>query len=191
MVKKKDKTNMVWIDMEMTGLNPEKEGIIEIATIITNSELEIVAEGPNLVVSQSAALLGRMDSWNKKQHKKSGLLDAVKESKLTTKKAEEMTLKFIKPYCYSGQSVLCGNSVHHDRRFLDRYMPKLSAYLHYRHVDVSTIKDLAKRWYPKRKDTPKKGGSHRALDDIRESIEELRFYRKAYFKRLVKKKAKS
>lgn len=182
MVHKKNKKNMVWIDMEMTGLDPAKERIIEIATIITNSELEIVAEGPNLIIHQSKALLARMDTWNKKHHTKSGLLDKVKASKLTTEKAEAETLKFIKKYCYAGKSLLCGNSVHHDRRFIDKYMPKLSKYLHYRHVDVSTIKDLAKRWYGKNKNEPKKQGIHRALDDIKESVEELKFYRETYFK---------
>ena len=172
---------MLWIDMEMTGLDPEVEGIIEIATIITDADLNIVAEGPNLVVHQGQRLLKRMDDWNQKQHKASGLLDLVKKSTMSVAEAERQTLNFVKAYCSSGKAPLCGNAVHHDRRFMIRYMPKLSAYLHYRHVDVSTIKALVDRWYPKHKDLPKKKDQHRALEDIRESIEELRFYRKTYF----------
>ncbi len=169
----------------MTGLDPETEGIIEIATIITDGNLNILAEGPNLVIHQSERLLKRMDDWNQRHHKKSGLLDQVRKSKVTLKKAERETLKFVKQHCLPKKSPLCGNSIHHDRRFLIEYMPKLDAYLHYGHVDVSTIKALTNRWYRKNKDLPKKRETHRALDDISESIEELRFYRKAYFKTVV------
>lgn len=176
------KKNLVWIDCEMTGLDPEKDRIIEIATIITTSDLEIVAEGPNLVIHQPLQVLRNMDEWNQKQHKKSGLLDLVISSKISVKKAEKMTLEFIKEYCQPQKSPLCGNAVYHDRRFLIKYMPKLNEYLHYRILDVTTVKILVERWYPKNKNLPKKKDSHRALQDIRESIEELRFYRKTYFK---------
>lgn len=173
---------MVWIDMEMTGLDPEKEGIIEIATIVTDSELNLLEEGPELVIHQKDSLLKRMDAWNQHQHKKSGLIEKVKKSKLTLKQAETKTLRFIKKFCLHKKAALCGNSVHHDRRFIIKYMPKLNEFLHYRLVDVSTVKDLIRRWYPKNKSLPKKTETHRALSDIRESIEELRFYRKHYFK---------
>ena len=168
--------------MEMTGLNPEKEGIIEIATIITDKELNIIAEGPDLVVRQPASLLKKMDSWNKKQHKKSGLIEEVKKSKLSVRKAEKITLDFIKDYCEPKKNALCGNAVYHDRRFMIKYMSKLNQFLHYRLVDVSTVKNLVQRWYPKNEKPPKKTETHRALSDIRESIEELRFYRKTVFK---------
>ena len=178
----KNKNNMVWIDLEMTGLDPEKESIIEIATLVTNANLEILAEGPNLVIHQPAKLLKAMDSWNQKQHSKSGLIELVKNSKVTLKKAEKVTLDFIKEYCFPKKSPICGNAVYHDRRFIIEYMPKLDAFLHYRMVDVTTLKILVEQWYPKNKELPKKKDSHRALDDIRESIVELRFYRKNYFK---------
>ncbi len=180
--KKQSKDHFVWIDLEMTGLNPEKERIIEIATIITDSELNILGEGPNLVIHQPKKILDQMDAWNQNQHGKSGLIKKIKASKITVKKAEAKTLKFIKKYCLPGKSPLCGNSIDHDRRFIIKYMPKLATYLHYRNIDVSTIKALAKLWYPKNRATPKKEESHRSLLDIRESIEELQFYRKTYFK---------
>lgn len=177
---------MVWIDLEMSGLDPEKESIIEIATLITNGELDIIAEGPNLVIHQPPRLLKAMDAWNQKQHAKSGLIELVKNSKITLKKAEKLTLDFIKQYCFPKKASLCGNAVYHDRRFIIKYMPKLDAFLHYRMVDVTTLKILVEQWYPKNKEIPKKKDSHRALDDIRESIEELRFYRENYFKVLAK-----
>ncbi|HNX68536.1 MAG TPA: oligoribonuclease [Candidatus Omnitrophota bacterium] len=177
------RNNMVWIDMEMTGLDPEKERIIEIATIITDGSLNVLAEGPDLVIHQPAAILKGMDEWNQKHHAESGLIEAVKASEMTVKKAEQLTLDVIKEFCNPKKVPLCGNSVHHDRKFLAKYMPKIDDYLHYRHVDVSTLKALVARWYPKDKDkTPPKGKSHRALADIRESIDELRFYRDRYFK---------
>lgn len=172
---------MVWIDMEMTGLDPEKDRIIEIATIITDGQLNILAEGPDLVIHQPASILKGMDEWNQDHHSKSGLLDLIKVSTMTVKKAEQLTLDLIKEFCNPKKAPLCGNSVHHDRRFLARYMPAIDRYLHYRHVDVSTIKSLVARWYPKDK-MPAKGKAHRALSDIRESIEELKFYRGRYFK---------
>ena len=177
----KSKKNLVWIDLEMTGLDPEKEGIIEIATIVTDEHLNILAQGPNLVIHQKQNLLKKMDDWNQKQHKKSGLIDEVKRSKVTLKRAETKTLNFIKKFCLPGKSPLCGNVIDQDRRFLIRYMPRLNQYLHYRHIDVSTIKSLVRFWYPKDKNIPKKQDAHRSLSDIRESIEELRYYRDAYF----------
>ena len=176
------KNNLVWLDMEMTGLDPEKEQILEMATIVTDGQLNILAEGPRLAIRHPEAILKRMDDWNQKHHQKSGLLEEVRNSKITAKKAEKVTLDFVKEYCLPGKSPLCGNAIHHDRRFLIRYMPKLNHYLHYRHVDVSTLKCLIRLWYPKNKTMPKKKSSHRALSDIRESIEELRFYRETYFK---------
>jgi oligoribonuclease len=178
----KSKDNLVWIDLEMTGLDPEKEGIIEMATIVTDKNLNILAEGPNLVIKQPARLLARMDDWNQKQHGKSGLLEKVKKSKVTVRAAEKKTLRFIRKYCVAKKTALAGNSVYHDRRFIIRYMQELDKFLHYRLIDVSTLKDLVRRWYPKNKSAPKKRETHRALDDIRESIEELRYYRKTYFK---------
>ena len=178
------KDNLVWIDMEMTGLDPEKEKIIEIAVIVTDKDLNILEEGPDLVIRQPRKLLKSMDSWNKKQHKKSGLIDAVLESKITVRKAEQITLDFIKKYCEPHKNSLCGNAVYHDRRFIIKYMPKLNRFLHYRLVDVSTVKGLIQRWYPKHSGVPKKSESHRALSDIRESIEELQFYRKTFFREM-------
>lgn len=182
MAKKKSTDHLVWIDMEMTGLDPEKEAIIEIASIITDGVLNVVAEGPSLVLHQKDELLEKMDAWNKKQHKKSGLIEEVKKSRLTVKEAESLTLRFVRKYCVKGKSPLCGNSVHHDRRFMVKGMPKLHSFLHYRHIDVSTIKHLVKRWYPHGGKFEKPKDSHRALADIRSSIEELRFYREHYFK---------
>lgn len=181
----RENPKLVWLDMEMTGLDPQKEGIIEMATIITDSQLNILEEGPNLVIHQSQVLLQDMDPWNTKHHEKSGLLEEVRKSKITVKQAEKLTLEFIKNYCAPKKSPLCGNSVHHDRRFLEFHMPEIHEYLHYRHIDVSTVKSLAKFWYPKVK-FPKKNNAHRALDDIRESIEELKDYRKKFFKARVK-----
>jgi len=184
----KSKDNLVWIDMEMTGLDPDKEKIIEIATIITDGELNVLEEGPALVVKQSKKLLDGMDAWNTNQHGKSGLTAEVLKSKLSLKQAEEQTIKFIKRYCYAKTATLCGNSIHHDRRFIARHMPKLHEFLHYRLIDVSTIKGLVVRWYSAQKlrKAPQKSEAHRAMQDIRESIEELRFFRKQYFKRVRK-----
>lgn len=182
MTASKLKNNMVWMDLEMTGLDPEKERIIEIATLITDGELNILEEGPCLVIHQPRSILKKMDDWNQKHHKKSGLYDDVIASKVTLKKAEKQTLEFIKKHCLAQKAPLCGNSVHHDRRFLIKFMPKINEYLHYRIVDVSSIRSVIDRWYPKTKEAPEKKDRHRALDDIRESIEELRFFRKNYFK---------
>lgn len=176
------KANLVWMDLEMTGLDPEKESIIEIATIVTDGDLEILGEGPHIVIHQKLKLLKAMDAWNQEQHGKSGLIEEVKASKWNLKQAEEATLNFISEFCKPKESPLCGNSVHHDRRFLIKYMPKLSDFLHYRIIDVSTVRGLVERWYPKDKTAPKKKDAHRALTDLHESIEELRFLRKNYFK---------
>ena len=173
--------NLIWIDLEMTGLNPEKEKIIEIATIVTDSDLNILAEGPNMVSRQDSSLLELMDDWNKNHHSNSGLLDAVKISNLNEQQAEIETLDFISKFVGEGRSPMCGNTVSHDRRFLSLYMPKLEAYFHYRHIDVSTIKELAFRWI-ENIDGFEKSNTHRALDDIRESIKELRYYRDLIFK---------
>ena len=185
-VEKKIEPRLVWIDMEMTGLDPKKEVIIEIATIITDKKLNILEEGPDLVVHQSGKHLNRMDAWNVKHHQRSGLLAAVRQSPVSVKRAEKMTLEFIKKYCAPKKALLCGNSVHHDRRFLEKYMPKIHDYLHYRHLDVSTIKSVVRFWYRRDKKNYAKSNRHRALDDIRESIEELRFYRKKYFKSRIR-----
>lgn len=184
MTAKKHKDNLLWLDMEMTGLDPERERIIEIATIITDKDLNILGEGPDLVIHQSDKLLKAMDSWNKRQHGGSGLIEEIRRSRISEAHAEEATLKFVRRFCYKGKVPLCGNSIHHDRRFLIRYMPRLNRYLHYQHIDVSTIKGLVRRWYKRNKSIPKKKEAHRALADIRESIDELKFYRQTYFKSL-------
>ena len=169
--------NLIWIDLEMTGLDPEKERIIEIATVVTNSNLDILAEGPVFAVHQSDELLNAMDNWNTKQHTGSGLVSRVKSSHVTEKEAEEKTIEFLKQYVPSGKSPMCGNTVYQDRRFLTRYMPALEKYFHYRLLDVSTLKELSLRWAPKVYSGLQKESKHLALDDIRESIEELKYYR--------------
>lgn len=177
---------LVWIDMEMTGLDPAKERIIEMAAIVTDSELEVIAEGPELIVHQPDAILDAMDEWNTRTHGASGLTERVRQSTLSEAEAEAQMLAFLKEHCPEREAPLAGNSVHQDRRFLARYMPSIDAHLHYRIVDVSTIKELCQRWYPTLYEgRPMKKGSHRALDDIRESIEELRYYRKTVFRELA------
>ena len=178
----KSNQNLIWIDLEMTGLDPDKERIIEIATIITDSNLTIVAEGPNLVINQPKELIEKMDEWNTKQHGKSGLIDKVKESTISESKAEAETIKFLEQYVFKGQSPLCGNTICQDRRFLARCMPVLEEFCHYRNLDVSSIRELGKRWYFEDIDNFQKSSNHRALDDIRDSIDELRYYRKTIFK---------
>ncbi|PAV26463.1 oligoribonuclease [Tamilnaduibacter salinus] len=172
---------LVWIDLEMTGLDPEQERIIEIATIVTDSELNTVAEGPVLAVHQSDELLDAMDEWCTKTHGESGLTQRVRESRISEAEAEQQTIDFLKQHLESGQSPLCGNSIGQDRRFLVRYMPNLEAFFHYRNLDVSTIKELARRWRPDVLKGVQKKGSHLALDDIRDSINELRHYRDQFF----------
>lgn len=169
---------LVWMDLEMTGLDPEENVIIEIATLVTDGELSVVAEGPVLAVHQSEAELGKMDEWNRTHHGESGLVDRVRASTVDTAEAERRTLAFLAEHVPAGVSPLCGNSVHQDRRFLRRHMPALDAWLHYRIVDVSTLKELARRWYPAAAESFVKREAHLALDDIRESIEELRHYRR-------------
>ena len=173
---------IVWMDLEMTGLDPERERIIEMATIITDRNLSTIKEGPELVIHQSDDILDAMDDWNTSHHGASGLTERVRRSKVTESAAEEMTLEFICQYVPRARMVpLAGNSIHQDRRFLERYMPRLNDYLHYRNIDVSTIKELARRWYPDLRPY-QKANSHRALGDIRESIAELRYFRGLLFK---------
>jgi len=168
--------NLIWIDLEMTGLDPEKERIIEIATLVTDSDLNILAEGPNLVISQPIEFLEGMDEWNQNQHGLSGLIEEVKNSNLTSQVAEIETLEFISKYVGEKVSPMCGNTVSHDRRFLSRYMPRLESYFNYRHIDVSSFKEVAVRWMNEAQVYEKKG-SHRALGDIKESVAELKFYK--------------
>lgn len=172
-----NKQNLIWIDLEMTGLDPEKERIIEIATIVTDKDLNILAEGPVLAIHQSDALLAKMNAWCVNTHTENGLIERVKQSKLTERAAELQTLDFLKKWVPKGASPICGNSVPQDKRFLYNYMPELADYFHYRHLDVSTLKELAIRWKPEMLKQFSKKNSHLALDDIKESIEELKFYR--------------
>ncbi|MBL8521829.1 MAG: oligoribonuclease [Betaproteobacteria bacterium] len=172
-----DQNHLIWIDMEMTGLVPETDRIIEVAIVITDVQLNAIAEGPVLVVKQSDAVLNGMDAWNQSTHKKSGLIDKVKASTLTEPDVEAQVIDFLKEHVPAGTSPMCGNSICQDRRFLARWMPKLEAYFHYRNLDVSTLKELAKRWKPEIMSGMKKHGKHEALADIYESIEELKYYR--------------
>ena len=163
----------------MTGLDPDKEKIIEIATLVTDSDLNVLAEGPNLIISQAKEILDSMDEWNQNQHGKSGLIEEVIKSNITEQAAEIETLDFISKYVGEKISPMCGNTVSHDRRFLSKYMPRLEAYFNYRHIDVSSFKEVAVRWMNEAQIYEKKG-SHRALGDIKESVEELRFYKKLF-----------
>ena len=171
--------NLIWIDLEMTGLDPEIEKIIEIATLVTDSDLNIIAEGPNLVISQSLEILDAMDEWNQSHHGSSGLINQVKSSNITEQVAEIETLEFISKYVGEKVSPMCGNTVSHDRRFLFKYMPRLESYFNYRHIDVSSFKEVAVRWMNEAQ-VYEKNGSHRALGDIKESVEELKFYKKLF-----------
>jgi len=177
-----DANNLIWIDLEMTGLDTAGDRIIEIATIMTDAQLNILAEGPVLAIHQPDEILGGMDAWNTKQHGKSGLTERVRKSTLTEADAEQQTIEFLKAYVPAGESPMCGNSICQDRRFMARCMPALEAFFHYRNLDVSTIKELIKRWAPNSLNGFKKGGTHLALDDTRDSIRELRFYREHFFK---------
>ena len=178
-----DLKRLIWIDLEMTGLNPDFDRIIEIATVVTDKDLEILAEGPVLAVHQSEDLLEGMDAWNQRTHGESGLIDRVRKSKFDEAEAERLTLDFVKEYVSEKCSPLCGSTICQDRRFLFRYMPQLECWLHYRNLDVSTLKELASRWRPRLAAGFTKKAAHRAFDDIIESIEELRYYR-ANFLRL-------
>ncbi|MDW6002092.1 oligoribonuclease [Vibrio mangrovi] len=170
--------NLIWIDLEMTGLDPEVHKIIEIATIVTDSELNILAEGPVLAVHQPENELAKMDEWCVTTHTKSGLVERVRQSQVTEEDAVRLTIQFLEQWVPKGESPICGNSIGQDRRFLVKYMPELEDYFHYRYLDVSTLKELTKRWKPEILDGFQKQGSHQALDDIRESIAELQYYRK-------------
>ncbi len=173
----KSDQNLVWLDCEMTGLDPEVERILEIAVVVTGPHLEPRVEGPVLVIHQSDELLGKMDAWNKGTHGKSGLIDKVKASTLSEEEAQQQIIDFLSRYVPKGKVPLCGNSIGQDRRFLALYMPRLEAFFHYRNVDVSTLKELAKRWKPGAYSSFKKAQKHTALADVHESIEELAHYR--------------
>ncbi|MDR5898143.1 oligoribonuclease [Halomonas vilamensis] len=173
---------LVWIDLEMTGLDPEKERIIEVATLITDADLNVVAEGPVIAVKQPDSLLDGMDEWCTKTHGESGLTARVKASQTDTASAERETLAFLQHYAVAGSSPMCGNSIHQDRRFLEREMPELLAFFHYRNLDVSTLKELAKRWNPGATAGFKKRNVHLAMDDIKESIDELAHYRNTFLR---------
>ena len=173
-------THLLWLDMEMTGLFPETDCIIELAIVVTDADLNTVAEGPVLVVHQSDEVMNGMDNWNKSTHGKSGLIDKVKASQLNEAEAEAQMLAFLRQHIAPGVSPMCGNSICQDRRFMARCMPKLEAFFHYRNLDVSTLKELAKRWRPGLAEGFKKGSKHEALADIYESIEELKYYREHF-----------
>jgi oligoribonuclease len=172
-----DKTPLVWIDMEMSGLVPDRDRILEVAMVVTDADLDTIAEAPVFVLHQPESVLEAMDSWNKSTHGKSGLVDKVRASSFTEAQVEARLLEFLKPIVGERQAPLCGNTVHQDRRFMARYMPAFEAYLHYRIVDVSTLKELAKRWRPDVVQAFSKEGKHEALADVYESIEELKHYR--------------
>jgi len=176
-----DAKNLIWIDLEMTGLRPDADYIIEIATLVTDSALSVVAEGPELVVHQPDAILDSMDEWNQTQHHASMLVDRVRDSRLSHADAERLTLEFLEQHVPPGASPMCGNSVCQDRRFLYRHMPELERYFHYRNLDVSSLKVLAQRWAPEVAAGVHKHATHRASQDIRESLEELRHYRAHLF----------
>jgi len=174
--------NLVWIDMEMTGLDPDHDRVIEIAAIVTDAELNILAEGPVFVIHQADEVLDKMDAWNKGTHGRSGLIDKVRASTVTEDEAGAQMMDFLRQYVPAGKSPMCGNSICQDRRFMARHMPKLEQFFHYRNVDVSTIKELCRRWKPELINGFKKHQMHTALADIRESVEELRYYRAHFIK---------
>ncbi len=176
-----DANALVWMDLEMTGLDPDRDRIIEIATIITDQHLNIIAEGPVLAIHQPESLLEQMDQWNQTTHGETGLIERVRHSSISQQQAERLTLEFIREYVPKNTSPLCGNSICQDRRFLYPYMSELNAYLHYRNLDVSTLKELAMRWRPEIMAGFEKRNTHKAIDDIRESIEELKYYRRTMF----------
>ena len=173
--------NLIWIDLEMTGLDTDNDFIIEIATIVTDPQLEIIEEGPVMAIHQPDHVLNKMDEWNTRQHNQSGLVDRIKKSSYDVAEAESMTLEFLEKFVPKGKSPMCGNSICQDRRFMHRLMPELEEYFLYRNLDVSTVKELMKRWAPE-KEGFNKQGSHLAMDDIRDSISELKYYREHVFK---------
>jgi len=177
-----NENHLIWLDMEMTGLDPEKERIIEVAVVVTDAQLEVIAEGPVLVIHQSDELLDGMDAWNKGTHGRSGLIDKVKASTINEAQAEELLLAFLSQYVPPGKSPLCGNTISQDRRFMFRYMPRFEAFFHYRNLDVSTLKELCRRWKPEIYRGFQKKSKHEALADIYESIDELKYYREHLFK---------
>ncbi len=179
--------NLIWIDLEMTGLEPETDTIIEIATLVTDSQLNVLAEGPSIAVHQPDHVLDNMNEWCIEQHGKSGLTQRVRDSRISMQQAEQMTIDFLSEWVDQGASPICGNSVSQDRRFLFKYMPSLQSYFHYRTIDVSTIKELTRRWQPSLLDGFKKSGSHLAMDDIKESVAELQFYRERVFDNALRK----
>ena len=174
--------NLVWVDMEMTGLEPDTDRIIEVAIVVTDMHLNVLAEGPVLAIHQSDATLDAMDSWNKGTHGRSGLIDRVKASTITEEQAEAELIAFMKQWVPAGKAPMCGNTIGQDRRFMVRYMPKLEAFFHYRNIDVSTLKELCRRWKPEVVSGFKKAQKHTALADILESIEELKYYREHFIK---------
>ena len=178
----KDAENLVWIDLEMTGLDPGHDRIIEIATVVTDKQLNTLAEGPVIAIHQDAATLAGMDEWNTRQHGQSGLADRVRQSRVTEREAELATLSFLARHVEPGASPMCGNGICQDRRFLARWMPELEKFFHYRNLDVSTLKELARRWSPAVAEGFQKESRHLALDDIRDSIEELQYYREHLFR---------
>ena len=178
----KSDLNLVWLDCEMSGLDPECERLLEIAVIVTNPDISVRIEGPVFVIHQSDELLGKMDAWNKGTHGKSGLIDKVKASTLTEEQAQEQLLAFLKPYVSKAVSPMCGNTIGQDRRFLNKYMPKLEAWFHYRNLEVSTLKELSRRWKPSVYNSFKKAQKHTALADVHESIDELIHYRTHFLK---------
>ena len=178
----KSKKNLIWIDLEMTGLDTNNDAIIEIATIVTDSTLTVLAEGPIIAIHQDDARLEAMDEWNTRQHGKSGLTERVQASVITVEEAEQQTIDFLKEFVPAGVSPMCGNSICQDRRFMARLMPELEAYFHYRNLDVSSLKELATRWAPKVAKGYKKRASHLAMDDVKDSIRELQHYRDTFIK---------
>jgi len=174
--------HLIWVDLEMTGLEPDHDTIIEIATIVTDSDLNVIAEGPVFAIHQSAETMAGMDEWNTNQHGGSGLTQRVLDSDVSMEQAEAETIAWLEQYVAAGKSPMCGNSIGQDRRFMVKYMPKLEAFFHYRNLDVSSVKELARRWRPDVLAGVKKNGSHLALDDIRDSIAELQHYRETFFR---------